>query len=164
MSSHPPSHSHKSPLSCMHMPQSPVSRSSLTMMHRSTFIALSTLSFCLSTAIVGSAGHTLHIYRAQAFINAWWLPVWPQHFNTHGLEALIGTSVIVIVLDIVVVALVLVHTVSLMPSLAHGNRERSCASVPRLTRGVAMVKICHLCDHLPIFHGCTLRHHLPRHY
>jgi len=55
----------------------------------------------LATAITGTASHTLDVFHKQQPSNPWWLPLWPQHFDTNGTKALIGSAVSVLVLSIV---------------------------------------------------------------
>lgn len=66
---------------------------------RNSIFALSLFSLCLSAAMTGTASHVLHSYNSQQATNAWWLPVWPSHFDARGLKTLIGGSISHIVLD-----------------------------------------------------------------
>lgn len=86
------------------------------MAQRTSLLALASTSFCLSAAIIGCASHTLQDYKSQATTNAWWLPIWPQHFDTRGLETLVGTSVVVLVLTAVVFVGGLLPAVSILQS------------------------------------------------
>ncbi|KAI8932741.1 hypothetical protein NX059_010231 [Plenodomus lindquistii] len=52
----------------------------------------------LSIAILGTSAHTLDVFNKQKTTNPWWLPLWPQHFDTHGTKALIASSVVTLVL------------------------------------------------------------------
>jgi ABC-type uncharacterized transport system YnjBCD permease subunit len=60
---------------------------------------LTGLVVVFSLAILGSAAHTLDVFNKQQTSNPWWLPMWPQHFDTHGTKALIASSVIALVLS-----------------------------------------------------------------
>ncbi|OCK84275.1 hypothetical protein K432DRAFT_320713 [Lepidopterella palustris CBS 459.81] len=64
-------------------------------------VVLIGLSFCFAVAIIGTAAHTLHIFNTQQTSNPWWLPLWPQHFDTHSTSALIGSAASVVVLNAV---------------------------------------------------------------
>lgn len=66
---------------------------------KAPFLALSILSILLSLAITGCAAHVLQVFTSQQQTNAWWLPIWPSHFDTRGLKTLIGTSVPIFVLN-----------------------------------------------------------------
>jgi len=66
------------------------------------------LCFALSVAILGTAGHTLHVFKTQQSSNPWWLPLWPQHFDTHGTSALIGSAAAVTVLSAIFLVFALV--------------------------------------------------------
>ncbi|KAF2816040.1 uncharacterized protein BDZ99DRAFT_457958 [Mytilinidion resinicola] len=66
------------------------------------------LCFCMSVAILGTAGHTLHVFNTQQSFNPWWLPLWPQHFDSHGAKALIGSAVTVMVLSAIFLVFALV--------------------------------------------------------
>ncbi|RMY68822.1 hypothetical protein D0863_06869 [Hortaea werneckii] len=67
-------------------------------------LASAALSICLSLAIIGCAGRSLSIFDSQQASNAWLLPIWPNHFDTRELHALIGTSAAVLVLNLVLIA------------------------------------------------------------
>lgn len=51
-----------------------------------------------SIAILGTSAHTLDIFNKQQSTNPWWMPLWPQHFDTHGTKALVASSVVTVVL------------------------------------------------------------------
>lgn len=61
--------------------------------------ALTALVIVFSIAILGTSAHTLDVFNKQQTSNPWWLPMWPQHFDTHGTKALIASSVIALVLS-----------------------------------------------------------------
>jgi hypothetical protein len=79
-------------------------------------LAFAGLSILLSVAVLGCAARTLHIFNTQPSTNVWLLPVWPDHFDLRGLEALIGTSVAILLLNLVVVVALLVPAVGILPS------------------------------------------------
>ena len=56
------------------------------------------LAIILSIAILGTSAHTLNVFTKQQTSNPWWMPLWPQHYNTHGTKALIASSAITLVL------------------------------------------------------------------
>lgn len=89
-----------------------MARSNLSSLRLPTF-GLALLSICLSVAIIGCAGRTLNLFNTQQSTNAWLLPLWPQHFDTRGLQALIGISASVLVLDALLVVAVLIPAVSI---------------------------------------------------
>lgn len=56
----------------------------------------------LAAAIVGTAIHSYHTFRVQRGANnPWWLPLWPQHFDTTGTKTLIGAGSGIILLNLV---------------------------------------------------------------
>ena len=74
-------------------------------------LAASVVSLILSISIVGAAAHLHHVYMSHRFSNAWWLPLWPDHFDNNGTIALIASAVNVIVLNGVYIA------VSILPKV-----------------------------------------------
>lgn len=58
------------------------------------------LSTCLSLAILATAADVLATYNTEKDSNPWWLPIWPQHFDSKGLETLISVSAAVAALDV----------------------------------------------------------------
>lgn len=62
----------------------------------------------LTIAITGTASHTLDVFNKQQPLNPWWAPLWPQHFDTNGTKALIGSAVAVLVLSVVFLVVALV--------------------------------------------------------
>lgn len=78
-------------------------------------LALAALSIGLNFAILGCAARTLHVYNTEeAKGNAFFLPVWHQHFDTRGLSALIGTSIGIMLLNGLTMMSLLVPWVSRM--------------------------------------------------
>ena len=69
------------------------------------------LTLCLSIAIIGTAAHTLHVFNSQQSTNPWWLPLWPQHFDTHSTSALIGSAASVVMLNAIFLIFTLVPRV-----------------------------------------------------
>ena len=56
------------------------------------------LVLTLSIAILGTSAHTLSVFNKQQTSNPWWMPLWPQHYDTHGTKALIASSVVTLAL------------------------------------------------------------------
>ncbi|KAF1844382.1 uncharacterized protein K460DRAFT_369253 [Cucurbitaria berberidis CBS 394.84] len=56
------------------------------------------LIVALSVATLGTSAHTLDVFNKQQPSNPWWLPLWPQHFDTQGMKALVASSVVTLVL------------------------------------------------------------------
>lgn len=75
-------------------------------------LALAALSVGLNFAILGCSARTLNVYNSEVDSNAYFLPVWRQHIDTRELSALIGTSVIIVVLNGLLLVSLLVHSVS----------------------------------------------------
>jgi len=67
----------------------------------------------MSVAIIGTAAHTLDVFNKQQSSNPWWLPLWPQHFDTHGTKALIGSATSVFVLSAVFLVFALIPSFNL---------------------------------------------------
>lgn len=59
---------------------------------RISSLVLLALSTCLSVTVLATAVDVLRIFNEEKNVNPWWLPVWPQHFDTKGLETLVGVS------------------------------------------------------------------------
>lgn len=76
-------------------------------------LASAALSICLSLAIIGCAGRSLSIFNSQQASNVWLLPIWPNHFDTRELHALIGTSAAVMILNLILIATLLIPRVRL---------------------------------------------------
>lgn len=56
------------------------------------------LVVALSLAILGTSAHTLDVFNKQQSSNPWWLPLWPQHFETSGTKSLLAASAVTVVL------------------------------------------------------------------
>lgn len=81
-------------------------------------LAFACLSVVLNIAILACAARTLHLFHDQQSTNAWFLPIWPNHFDLRGLQTLIGTSVATLVLNAVAVVALLVPSVgSIFPDI-----------------------------------------------
>ncbi|KAK5708043.1 hypothetical protein LTR97_000583 [Elasticomyces elasticus] len=76
---------------------------------RTPTLAFAALSICLNLAIIGCAGRTLSFYNTEQSSNAWLLPIWPNHFDTRELHALVGTATAIVVLNAVLVAALFVR-------------------------------------------------------
>lgn len=61
--------------------------------------AITGLVVVFSIAILGTSAHTLDVFNKQQSTNPWWMPLWPQHFDTHGTKALVASSVVTLVLS-----------------------------------------------------------------
>lgn len=80
---------------------------------RMPILASAALSICLSLAIIGCAGRSLSIFDDQQASNAWLLPIWPNHFDTREMHALIGTSAAVMILNFIPIATLFIQSVRL---------------------------------------------------
>lgn len=79
-----------------------------------TQLVLAVLSTLTSGAILGTSAHAFSVYRkGTTDNNPWWLPLWPQHFDTANTEALIGAAGGVILLNLVFILL------SVLPKVRH---------------------------------------------
>lgn len=82
-----------------------------------TQIGLSVLCICLSLSIIGTAADSLRVYKQQRDAqNPWWLPLWPEHFNTSGTSTLIGVASTVTFLHLLYLVGKAVPRVSLLSS------------------------------------------------
>ncbi|KAK1808354.1 hypothetical protein LTR12_017297 [Friedmanniomyces endolithicus] len=70
---------------------------------RTPTLAFTALSIGLNLAIIGCAAHTLHVFNAEQSSNVWLLPLWPNHFDTRELHALLGTAIAIVVLNAVLI-------------------------------------------------------------
>lgn len=64
-------------------------------------LLLAALSIGLNLAIIGTAGRTLNVFNTNRTENVYFLPIWNSHFNMRGLHGLIGTSAVIVVLNVV---------------------------------------------------------------
>jgi hypothetical protein len=71
------------------------------------------LIIALSIAILGTSAHTLDVYNKQQRHNPWWMSMWPQHFDTQGTKALLGSAVVTLVLSAVFLVLSVIPKVRL---------------------------------------------------
>jgi len=63
------------------------------------------LGLGLSAAIVATEAHVYQTYKAQsAANNPFWIPVWPEHFQTAGTKTAIGTASVILLLHLLYVA------------------------------------------------------------
>ncbi|KAK1813632.1 hypothetical protein LTR12_011977 [Friedmanniomyces endolithicus] len=70
---------------------------------RTPTLAFAALSIGLNLAIIGCAAHTLSIFNSEQSSNVWLLPLWPNHFDTRELHALLGTAAAIAVLNAVLI-------------------------------------------------------------
>lgn len=91
---------------------------------RTPTLALALLSMCLSIGIIGTAGRSYHVFTSAASKgdNPWFLPAWPNHFDMRELQALIGTSAAIFVLNAVLVVALFVASVSASTGAGGGMR------------------------------------------
>ncbi|KAK0855941.1 hypothetical protein LTS02_010872 [Friedmanniomyces endolithicus] len=78
---------------------------------RTPTLALAALSICLNLAIIGCAAHTLSVFNTEQSSNVWLLPLWPNHFDTRELHALLGTAAAIAVLNAVLILPLFVRAV-----------------------------------------------------
>ncbi|KAF2461796.1 hypothetical protein BDY21DRAFT_359851 [Lineolata rhizophorae] len=77
---------------------------------RIPLLVLVGLSIAFSICIIGTASHTLAVYNSQRDSNPWWMPLWPDHFDTNGTKSLIGSAVAVVLFDAIYLVVYLVPT------------------------------------------------------
>jgi hypothetical protein len=71
------------------------------------------LGLGLSVALVAAQAHVYHTYLSQtAANNPFWLPIWPQHFQTAGTKTAIGILTLILVLHLAFVGVYLWRKVS----------------------------------------------------
>jgi len=83
-------------------------------LHRSQAIVFG-IVLVFAIAITGTASHTLDVYNKQHTTNPWWAYLWPQHFDTTGTKAIIGSAVSVLLLSVVFLVFALVPRVRITP-------------------------------------------------
>ncbi|RMX77179.1 hypothetical protein D0869_10073 [Hortaea werneckii] len=97
---------------------------------RLPILASAALSICLSLAIIGCAGRSLSIFDDQQASNVWLLPIWPNHFDTRELHALIGTSAAVMILNFILIATLFIQKLpTTLLLLASSSLSTICALV-----------------------------------
>ncbi|RMY82944.1 hypothetical protein D0862_11850 [Hortaea werneckii] len=97
---------------------------------RMPILASAALSICLSLAIIGCAGRSLSIFDDQQASNAWLLPIWPNHFDTREMHALIGTSAAVMILNFIPIATLFIQSLpTTLLLLASSSLSAICALV-----------------------------------
>ncbi|CAK1362481.1 unnamed protein product [Cercospora beticola] len=67
-------------------------------------LLLVTLSIILNIAIIATASHTLSVFNSNRSESVYYLPIWSSHFDMRGLGALIGTSVVILLLNAILAA------------------------------------------------------------
>lgn len=78
---------------------------------RTPTLGLAGLSMCLCLAIIGTGGRSLNVFNNEQSNNVWLLPIWPAHFDTRELHAIIGTTAAIFVLNAILAVALLVHSV-----------------------------------------------------
>lgn len=78
--------------------------------------AVTGLVVAFSIAILGTSAHTLAVFNKEQSSNPWWMPLWPQHFDTHGTKALIASSTITLVLSGAFLAMSVIPKVRASPT------------------------------------------------
>jgi hypothetical protein len=77
-------------------------------------LVFSGLGLCMSIAVVATQAHVYHTYLSQtAANNPFWLPVWPEHFQTAGTKTAIGVVTLILVLHLSFIAIYLYRKVKL---------------------------------------------------
>lgn len=79
---------------------------------RTPTLLLVTLSIILNIAIIATASHTLSVFNSNRTENVYFLPIWSSHFDMRGLGALIGTSVVIFLLNTILAAALFISAVS----------------------------------------------------
>lgn len=89
------------------------------------------LGLGLSVALVAAQAHVYHTYLSQtAANNPFWLPIWPQHFQTAGTKTAIGVLTLILVLHLAFVGVYLWRKVS-------GSTKTNRSSQSRESRATA---------------------------
>jgi hypothetical protein len=76
-------------------------------------IVFAGLGLGLSAAIIATEAHVYHTFKTQsAANNPFWIPIWPQHFETAGTKTAIGIVTAILVLHLAYIAVYLRQSVS----------------------------------------------------
>lgn len=76
-------------------------------------LILAALTAIFSLAVLATSAHTLNKFQTQrAALNPWYLPLWPEHFNTTNTQVFIGTSTASMVLALVFIIMLCLPRVS----------------------------------------------------
>ncbi|KAK8245330.1 hypothetical protein HDK77DRAFT_249913 [Phyllosticta capitalensis] len=110
-------------------------------------VAVAALVFCLSVAIMGTAGHSLQVYRGQSSTNPWWLPLWNQHFNVRGTNSLIGSSAFSTVTTLVFIALCFVPKLNLANHPTHFAFISILLTLPSASVTLSIVVYVHVLNY-----------------
>lgn len=116
------------------------------------------LCVALSIATLGTSAHTLDVYNKQKSTNPWWLFLWPEHYDVHGTQALVGASVSTLVLSTVFLVFTLVPRVGLFSAHvtpnaneglvhAHANNPRSSRARNHIAHAPCYLRHRHLLPH-----------------
>ncbi len=90
---------------------------------RTPTLGLTVLSLCLSIAIIGTAGRSLHVYYSEHSTNLWLLPVWPDHFDLRELQMLVGCAAAIVACNAVLGVSLVVAAVSPGPPYSQYARK-----------------------------------------
>jgi len=60
--------------------------------NRNAQIAMSGVVVLLAITTLATGANTVRVYNQNRHSNAWWLPIWPDHFEIGGARSLIGAS------------------------------------------------------------------------
>jgi hypothetical protein len=113
-----------------------------------------------AVAVVGTAGHAFNVFHTQrANQNPWWLPLWPDHFDTTSTKIAIGTGTAIAFLNLVLVALMSIPkvlltmycslamlTFSQLESLKGNALLATGISLPSILLAIASMVVANLMD------------------
>jgi hypothetical protein len=108
---------------------------------QSVLIGLCTV---LSIAVLGTSAHTLSVFHKNQSSNPWWLPLWPQHFDIHGTEALVGSSTSTVVLLTVYLVATLVPKFNLINKPTLRGLLGLGTTIPPAIVALITVIYCHM--------------------
>ncbi|KAK7543896.1 hypothetical protein JOL62DRAFT_72286 [Phyllosticta paracitricarpa] len=111
-------------------------------------VFLAALIFCLSVAMMGTAGHTLQAYRGQSGTNPWWLPLWNEHFNVRGTNSLIGSAALSTVTTLGFIILCFVPKLNLPKRPTHFAFTSILLTLPSASVSLSIVIYVHVLNHV----------------
>jgi len=98
----------------------------------------------MAVAVVGTAGHVFNVFTTQrANDNPWWLPLWPDHFDTTSTKTAIGTGAAIALMNLVLVVLM---SIPKLDSLKSNSLLATGISLPSILLAVASMVVSNLMD------------------
>ncbi|KAF2757186.1 hypothetical protein EJ05DRAFT_487153 [Pseudovirgaria hyperparasitica] len=110
-------------------------------------LVLTGLTLVFAIAVLGTSAHTLSVFNKQHEFNPWWAPLWSDHFDVNGTKMLLGSAVVVMLLNAVYLVISFLPNFNLATRPTFRAFITLCTVLPSAFLTISAVALAHVLNH-----------------